>query len=297
MQALILAGGQGTRLRPLTDLYPKPLLYLPGGRLIDYILAQVEKIGIRDVGVVVHYAADKVVNHVTAIHPSVTVIPQTPPYTLVGALASAGEWVSRPTLVLHADNYFSFSLRYFVGLAPPDVATFLVDRPDDPDPVRRVASSGAYVLPPHAFRIAADVAQADNLADLVQELYRRQFPVFSIPVRGWRCNVNQPADLLRVNHYLLSRWHDAEHPRHANLGYDPMMLSWIAPDACLEESHIGLYVTVGEGAVIRRSTLHNALVFPGAEVEDFEGENTILVETAGEIVAVYVPSYVVPRIA
>ncbi len=296
MQTLILAGGQGTRLRPLTDLYPKPLLYLPGGRLVDYLLAQVEKIGVREVGIVVHYAADQVVEHVTKTHPHIAILPQSPPYTLLGALASAAEWVCKPTLVLHADNYFSFSLRRFVRLAPPDVATFLVDRPDEPDPIKRLASSGAYVLPPRVFRIAAEIAEADNLATLVSELYRRQFPVFSIPAPGWRRNINQPADLLRVNHYLLSRWHDAEHPQQANQGYDPMMLSWVAPNARAEESHVGLYVTVGEGAVVRRSVLQNALVFPGVEVEDFEGENVILVEAPDQIITVYVPSHVVPKI-
>jgi choline kinase len=36
MQALILAAGQGTRLGPIGELIPKPLLYLPGGSLLEY---------------------------------------------------------------------------------------------------------------------------------------------------------------------------------------------------------------------------------------------------------------------
>ncbi|MDQ7028758.1 MAG: NDP-sugar synthase [Ardenticatenia bacterium] len=290
---LILAGGQGTRLRPLTDVYPKPLLYLPGGRVIDYLFAQVRKTGIRDVGIVVHHGADQVLDHIQAHAPPdlhITSIFQKPPYTLLGALASASEWVCGSTLVLHGDNYFSFPLRHFVQLAAPEVATFLVDASDALVPEPDLAISGAYVLPPHVFRVAVEMAEADNLTDLVDELRRRAFPIFAVPAPGWRCNINRPADLLDVNRYLLTHWTNAEHPlEQAVLGYNPIVLSWVAPNARVEESSIGIHVTVGHGTMVRHSRLRNTLVFPGVEVDGVDGENLILVDTPDELITVYVP--------
>jgi len=291
LQALILAGGQGTRLRPLTNLYPKPLLYLPGGRLIDYLLAQLRKTGIHDIGIVVHYGADQVLDYIAAEYgpDAVTPIFQEPPYTLVGALASARRWVHSPTLVLHGDNYFSFPLRRFVQLAVPEVATFLADAPPNWGQQPNAIATGAYILPPYAFRVAGEVAEADDLADLVAELRRRAFPTFSLPAPGWRCNINHPADLLEANRYLLDRWPNVEHPpAWANLGYNPFTFSWVAPDARVEESDIGFHVTVGRGATVRGCRLQNSLVFPGVELEGVEGENLILVDTPDELITVYV---------
>ena len=57
VQAVILAGGQGTRLRPLTDNIPKPLLPILGKPCIDYILTALSDAGIREVFVTCGYRA------------------------------------------------------------------------------------------------------------------------------------------------------------------------------------------------------------------------------------------------
>ena len=53
MKALILAAGKGTRLKPVTDKICKPLLPLRGKPTILYILNELEKINIKEVGIVV----------------------------------------------------------------------------------------------------------------------------------------------------------------------------------------------------------------------------------------------------
>src|SRR5688572_32125192 len=49
MKAMILAAGRGERMRPLTDITPKPLLDVGGKRLIEYHLESLAKAGVRDV--------------------------------------------------------------------------------------------------------------------------------------------------------------------------------------------------------------------------------------------------------
>lgn len=63
-RALVLAAGFGTRMRPLTDHMPKPLVPLVGRALIDHVLDRLAEAGIRDAVVNVHYRADQIEAHV-----------------------------------------------------------------------------------------------------------------------------------------------------------------------------------------------------------------------------------------
>ena len=60
MKAMILAAGLGTRLRPLTDHLPKPLLPLEGRPLIEHTLLLLRKYGFIDVIVNLHYQGEKI---------------------------------------------------------------------------------------------------------------------------------------------------------------------------------------------------------------------------------------------
>jgi len=60
MKAMILAAGLGTRLRPLTDHLPKPLLPLEERPLIEHTLLLLRKFGITEVVINLHYQGDKI---------------------------------------------------------------------------------------------------------------------------------------------------------------------------------------------------------------------------------------------
>jgi mannose-1-phosphate guanylyltransferase len=59
MKAMILAAGLGTRMRPLTEHCPKPLLPLLLQPMLDHLLAQLRRYGVRDVIVNLHHQADQ----------------------------------------------------------------------------------------------------------------------------------------------------------------------------------------------------------------------------------------------
>jgi len=68
-RAILLAAGLGTRMRPLTETTPKPLLQLGGRALLDHALDRLAASGVRDVVVNAHWHADQIVAHLAGRKP------------------------------------------------------------------------------------------------------------------------------------------------------------------------------------------------------------------------------------
>ncbi|ABS61759.1 Nucleotidyl transferase [Parvibaculum lavamentivorans DS-1] len=64
-KAMVMAAGKGTRMRPLTDTMPKPMVPFAGKPLIDHVLDRLEEAGIEEAIVNVHHFADMLEAHVT----------------------------------------------------------------------------------------------------------------------------------------------------------------------------------------------------------------------------------------
>ena len=62
--AMVLAAGLGTRLRPITDTMPKPLVPIAGKPMIDYVLDALAEAGVEEAVVNVHHLADQMEAHV-----------------------------------------------------------------------------------------------------------------------------------------------------------------------------------------------------------------------------------------
>jgi MurNAc alpha-1-phosphate uridylyltransferase len=62
-RALVLAAGLGERMRPLTDVMPKPLIRLGGRPLLDHVLDRLAEAGVTEAVVNVHYLADQIEAH------------------------------------------------------------------------------------------------------------------------------------------------------------------------------------------------------------------------------------------
>src|ERR1044072_3325114 len=63
MRAVIMAGGYGTRLLPLTDQIPKPMLPVGDRPLLEIIVDQLKEAGIRQVNVATHYKSEAISDH------------------------------------------------------------------------------------------------------------------------------------------------------------------------------------------------------------------------------------------
>jgi len=143
MQALILAGGQGTRLRPLTESIPKPVLPLAGRPHIAYVIDWLESHGVHDVVVSCGFLAEEVRDALDGITgPRVRFATEPEPRGTAGAIRFAADQLGDRFLVLNGDVLCDLDLTAMVAQhestgARATIALFPVDDPSAYGLVRR----------------------------------------------------------------------------------------------------------------------------------------------------------------
>ena len=117
MRVLLLAGGLGTRLAPLTDTIPKCLVPIGGRPLLDYWLDLLAKAGMRDVLINLHYLPDQVEAYVAAsAYPlNITLVREDELLGTGGTILKNRNFFKKgPAMAVHADNLSLFDVQAFV---------------------------------------------------------------------------------------------------------------------------------------------------------------------------------------
>lgn len=115
MKAMILAAGLGTRLRPLTDEIPKPLIEVAGHPMVAYPLAVVREAGIREVIINLHHLGDRIreaLGDGRKYGVSITYSEEHPILDTGGAIKKAESFLTGDTfVVLNGDMVIDLDLR------------------------------------------------------------------------------------------------------------------------------------------------------------------------------------------
>lgn len=136
MKAMILAAGLGTRLRPLTDTIPKPMIDVAGHPMVAYPLAVVRESGIRDVIINLHHLGEQIrasLGDGTRYGLSITYSEEDPILDTGGAIKKAESFLAGDTfVVLNGDMVIDLDLRAVIDWHRARGATAtMVLRPDD----------------------------------------------------------------------------------------------------------------------------------------------------------------------
>lgn len=131
MNALILAAGLGTRLRPLTDTIPKALVPLAGKPLIEHQIIRLREAGIQHIAVNVHHHAQLLIDYLRSHDFGVDIIISDERNHLLdtgGAIKQAARQLppNQPLLVHNVDIFHHIPLKAFIhSHQPTDAATLL----------------------------------------------------------------------------------------------------------------------------------------------------------------------------
>lgn len=142
IKALLLAGGYGTRLRPITYTIPKCLVNIGNIPLLGHWLQLLDKADCNEAIINTHYLRDKVSRFLTAQTYCKFPIKEFYEETLLGTagtlIANKEVFADSIGLLIHADNVISFEIRELINahLARPDncvltMATFTTEKPSE----------------------------------------------------------------------------------------------------------------------------------------------------------------------
>lgn len=207
MDAIILAAGLGTRLRPHTLTTPKPLLPVRGRPILDWTVAALPR-SVRRLIVVTHYLREQVEEYVRSqahIRDTVCVYQETPRGTGDAFLACRDAVVSDRVLVLNGDDLYSAAdlaslaqrpqgflvhpvdepRRFGIAFTRPDgTLDKLVEKPDITG--THLANIGAYLFPRAALDLTLPLSPRGEyeITDVVSRL-NEAAPFHVVPATVW----------------------------------------------------------------------------------------------------------------
>lgn len=312
MKAVVLCGGEGTRLRPFTYTQAKHLLPVAGKPVVEHALAAVQEAGIHDVAMVVSPSVEGQFKDRLGdggrFGLSLTYIVQPEPKGLAHAVLCAEGFVGDdPFLVYLGDNLLQGGVtgvvelfrsqrpaavvalrrvedprRFGVGVIENGQLVRLVEKPQHPP--SDLAIVGAYAFTPRVFQAAREVKPSFRgeleLTDCLQWLVDHGYLVLPFEVEGWWQDVGRPGDLLVANRLLLGQVNRCIEGvvDNASTIEGPAV---VERGAQVVASRVIGPAFIGEGAVVERSTVGpNAAVGPRAVVRDAEVADTILMDGA-----------------
>ncbi|WP_436936053.1 nucleotidyltransferase family protein [Halovenus marina] len=237
MKAIILAAGEGTRLRPRTETKPKPMVEVAGKPILEHCFETVLDCGITEAVVVVGYEKGQIIDRYGDSHRSLalTYAEQPERKGLAHAVSMAEPYVDADCLILNGDNIYRGNLSevlsrhretdaditFPVEEVSPERAkqgavceldahgnvVGLVEKPETPPST--LVPAAAYVVPPEIFPSCEIVRPSERgeyeLPDAIDTLINSGYTVETVPFRGWKANINTETDLERVHERLSER--------------------------------------------------------------------------------------------
>ena len=141
IKAVIIAGGRGERLKPLTDKIPKPMLPIAGRPILEHQIELLKKIGVNNIIICGHYLFDKIKEHFSngkEFGVNINYCDEVRPLDTGGALKNAEPFIFNTFFVLYGDTMLDLNLRKLLnfhrktgGLAT--VVLHETDHPEDSD--------------------------------------------------------------------------------------------------------------------------------------------------------------------
>ncbi|MDK2975430.1 MAG: UDP-N-acetylglucosamine diphosphorylase / glucose-phosphate thymidylyltransferase [Methanofollis sp.] len=216
MQAVILAAGEGRRLRPLTHAVPKAMMPVANRPILDYIVRALEKNGIREIIVVVGYKKEQVIRHLNALDIPVKIVVQERQLGTAHALKCAASLITGEFLLLPGDNYIDTASIARIMREKNAVLTWdhpypsnfgvltirdgyvrqVIEKPEDAPGF--TVSTGIFSLEA-SFLNYLDETEIPNA---VNAMIAAGTPLKAVPAENWQDAIF-PWDLLRLNAALL----------------------------------------------------------------------------------------------
>ncbi len=292
MKAVILAGGEGTRLRPITCNLPKPLVHIAGKPVLEYILELLAENGCDEAIIAVHYRYEKIERHFSGGYykgVKIRFSHESKPLGTAGCVKKAISDSEEDFIVISGDAMCDFELQQAMKFHKENnaEATIITKRVDDPREYGLViennnritdfcekpsyvncrsdlANTGVYILSPAVLGLIPENEVCDFAKNVFPEMLNKNMKLMSYEEAGYWCDIGDISAYKRCNADILDGRLKGYNQRKNIIGKGCM----IDPSSLIAgKTIIGNNVSIGRNAKLR-----NAVILDGA----FIGEDTTL---------------------
>ena len=285
MKAVVLVGGEGTRLRPLTETTPKPLLPLMDRPSLDHVLDHLARHGVDEVVLSSPYLEETFHPFIEARHghPRITWITETEPLGTGGAVVNALDHMGEAaffalngdiltdldlsamrdsherrraavTIALHhVDDARAFGL---VESGEDERVRAFLEKPSDPIPGD--INAGTYLVDPAVLRDWISGEPISIERDIFPSVIDSGAPVFGFASDAYWLDLGTPQKYLQAHFDMLEgKVHDVSYPA-----------PWVDPSAHVDlRAQLGRWVAVGPDAIVaEEAQIDDSVVHRGAKV-------------------------------
>ncbi len=300
MKAIIMAGGEGTRLRPLTSLRPKPMVPIVNQPVMEHILGLVKHHGITDVVATLAFMPQVIREYFRDGDEwgmNIAYAVEETPLGTAGSVKNAEKLLDdEPFLVISGDALTDIDLTEILSFhkSTDAAVTIALKRVEDPldfgvvitDADGRVErflekptwgqvfsdeiNTGIYVIEPWVLAEIPEGQPYDFSSDLFPKLMEQGHPIFGLSVEGYWCDVGSRETYMQAHRDVLDGKAKIYIP-----GVQAREQLWVAESAVIDkdaELHdkvvIGKNTQVHAGAVVGPYSVigDNCLIGPGANV-------------------------------
>ncbi len=281
MKAVIMAGGKGTRLRPLTCNVPKPMVPLLNRPCMEYIIDLLKKHEIHDIAVTVQYLPQMIIRHFgdgSDFGVSMKIYEEFVPLGTAGSVRNCDDFLDDTLIVISGDGLTDFDLSQVIAYhrekqamativmtkvdAPLEYGVVITDddgriqhfleKPSWSEVFADTVNTGIYVLEPEVFSLFPKGQEFDFSKDLFPLMLSRQMPIYGYVAEGYWSDIGNLQQYRQTQFDMLMGLVDVQID-----GEEKFPRVWvgketrIAPGATVSgPSFIGGDVTIEDGAVV-----------------------------------------------
>jgi mannose-1-phosphate guanylyltransferase / phosphomannomutase len=219
MKAVVMAGGEGSRLRPLTIRRPKPMVPIAGKPVMEHILNLLKRHGITEVVVTVQYLASNIEDYFgngSQLGMHITYSREDVPLGTAGSVKNAEDQLTEPFLVISGDALTDYDLTDIIAYhnEKKSLATLLLahvhnpleygviitnedghitqflEKPSWGEVFSDTINTGIYVLDPKIFTYFEANKQFDFSQELFPMMLKQGDPIYGyVAPKGYWCDV------------------------------------------------------------------------------------------------------------
>ncbi|MEM0157940.1 MAG: NDP-sugar synthase [Thermoplasmataceae archaeon] len=303
LKAVVMAGGKGTRLRPITYAIPKPLVPIAGKPCIGYILDSFYEAGIKDAIITAGYKFEALISGVLKFkHDDQNILfsVEREPAGTAGSVKLVSKFIDDTFIVGSGDTLIDFNIGKILDFHKKKGAklTIALTRVDDPSqfgivdvdgsrivrflekPTKSEAFSnlinaGLYVMEPEVLDLIPGDQPYDFAKQLFPDLIEKNFPIFGYIGDGTWLDTGRPHDMIRANQLMVEKYGKS----YADDGISGKAI--ISTHSVLTRgvsvigpTYVGSSVRIQPGTKIKASAVYDGVAIG----EDVEVENSILMD-------------------